>query len=94
MNIGFIFVVLLAVIAGTLGMVFVASHTSTAVTADSYGKMPVNEVNMTKQNVTDTMPTGINIMGFIAVIVAVLIVVAAIAAITLGGRKGYSSSRL
>lgn len=94
MNVGFIFVVLLAVIAGVFGMIFVASHTSTDVPADSYGRMPDNATNMTKQNVTDTMPIGINIMGFVAIIVAFLTVVAIIAAVVWKGGKGYSSSRL
>lgn len=91
MNVGFIFLILLAIIAGVFGMIFVASHTSTSIPADSYGRMPDDTTNMTELNVTNTMPTGINAMGFVAIIAAFLAIVVVVMAIVFRGGKGYST---
>ena len=91
MNVGAVVFLLLLLAVGVFGMIFVASHVSTTPTADVYGRMPANSTNMTQQNMTATAPTGINLMGYAAVVVGILVVVVAGVAIASAAGGGYGT---
>jgi len=92
MNFGFVFIILMAICAATVGMFYIASTAQTDAPVDSYGRTVSQSDNLTRSNVTATMPTGITVMGYAAIVVALLLIVMAVVAIVAGSR-GFGSTR-
>lgn len=94
MNFGILFVILIAIVGSTFGMILIGAHMNDNAPPDSYGREPTQVTNLTKENVTAVMPVGINLMGYAAYIVGFIIVVVAILGlIALMGKGNYGSHR-
>jgi hypothetical protein len=91
MNFGFVFIILAAVCAATIGMVYIASNAQSDAPVDSFGRTTMESDNITRGNVTATMPIAIDVMGYVAIVVALLLIVMAIVAVAAKGTPSRNS---
>jgi cobalamin biosynthesis Mg chelatase CobN len=90
MKMAFLFVVLFALCAASVGLIYIAAYTSDTPTTDVYARPNTVQSNLTKGNMSATFPAGISIMGVIAIIVALIIVVVAV--LMVWGAMGHKNT--
>lgn len=93
MNFGFAFIILLAMIGASMGMFYIAANAPQTANVDAYSRIDGKQENITRGNVTAAAPVGMNLVGYGAVIVALIIVVIAAWAVIASMNHGTFTSR-
>ena len=88
MNVGGLFILLLVVCGGILGLFVIMNNAHMSAPVDSYGNTTNPSENLTRSNVTSTSPVITSMAGVIALIVGVLILFSIIVYFV-GARHGY-----